>query len=115
MIKQRRKELRLGLREFALRAEMDPGNLSRIERGRVCPPQGDHILERILLALELDLGTEQATRFTDQAAIEAGKLPPDLLTDEAVMAKIPVLLRTVQNRQLDPEQVERLIELIRKG
>ena len=33
MLRKRRKELRLGLREFALKAEMDPGNLSKIERG----------------------------------------------------------------------------------
>ena len=35
LLRARREELRLGLREFAIRADLDPGNLSKIERGRL--------------------------------------------------------------------------------
>ncbi len=51
LLRKRRKELRLGLREFALKAGLDPGNLSKIERGRLGAPQSDEVLGRICRAL----------------------------------------------------------------
>ncbi len=114
-VRQRRKELRLGLREFALRTELDPGNLSKIERGRLNPPQDINALDRICMALEWDLGGEMATMIHDLAAVEAGNIPPDLLTDAEVVARIPLLLRTLKNRQLDAEQMDQLIQMVREG
>lgn len=114
-VRERRKELRLGLREFAQRANVDPGNLSKIERGRLNPPQDSDTLDKICLALELELGSEEAVELQDQAAVEAGNIPKDLLDDKEIVARLPSLLRTVKNRQLDAEQMERLIEMIRKG
>ena len=114
-IRRRRKEVRLGLREFAQRCDVDPGNLSKIERGRLNPPQDPNTLDRICRALELDLGDDLATELHDLAAVEAGRIPPDLLNDDAVVSKIPVLLRTVKNKQLDEERMEKLIEIIRKS
>lgn len=112
-VRERRKELRLGLREFAQRAGMDPGNLSKIERGRLAPPQGQDLLIRLASALEWQQGTPEAIALADLAAVENGQLPVDVLGDEAVMAKIPILLRTVQNKQLPPEKLDELIEMIR--
>ncbi|HET9947624.1 MAG TPA: helix-turn-helix transcriptional regulator [Longimicrobiales bacterium] len=114
LVRARRKELRLGLREFAQRADLDPGNLSKIERGRLNPPQDSDVLDRICLALEWEPGSEQAAALRDSAAIDAGKIPPDLLDDEALAAKIPLFLRTVKNKQLTEEQMERLIQIIRE-
>lgn len=114
-VRERRKQLRLGLREFAQRAGMDPGNLSKIERGRLGAPQSEEILDRICEALEWRPGSEEAELLKDQAAIESGQIPAGILQDEVVMAKVPLLLRTLQNRQLDPEQLDRLIELIREA
>lgn len=115
LLRSRRSELRLGLRDFALRAEMDPGNLSKLERGRLNPPQDRRTLDRLSMALEWELGSEEAEQLRDTAALENGRIPEDLLEEPEVMAKMPVLLRTVHNRQLDPEEVERLIEIIREG
>jgi transcriptional regulator with XRE-family HTH domain len=114
-VRQRRKELRLGLREFAQRAGMDPGNLSKIERGRLGAPQSDEILDRICEALEWRPGSDAANALKDQAAIENGHIPAAVLQDEVVMAKMPLLLRTLQNRQLEPQELDRLIELIREA
>jgi transcriptional regulator with XRE-family HTH domain len=115
MVRERRKQLRLGLREFAQRAGMDPGNLSKIERGRLGAPQSEEILDRICEALEWRLGSDAANALKDQAAIENGQIPAAVLQDEVVMAKVPLLLRTLQNRKLEPEQIDRLIDLIRKA
>ncbi len=113
MLREKRKELRLGLREFAQRAELDPGNLSKIERGRLGAPQTASTLDRICLALELDLDGNEAVALRDQAAAENGQIPEEILSDETVMARMPVLLRTVHNKQLGPEQLDRLIEMIK--
>ena len=112
-VRERRKELRLGLREFAQRSGMDPGNLSKIERGRLAAPQSEEILNRICGALEWVPGSKEADSLKDHAAAENGQIPEEVLADEIVMAKMPLLLRTVQNKQLEPEQLDRLIELIR--
>jgi transcriptional regulator with XRE-family HTH domain len=113
LLQQRRRELRLTLRDFASRAGMDPGNLSKVERGRLAPPQDRAVLDRIALALEYDRDGAEAERLRDVAALQNGRIPSDILENSEVMAQMPLLLRTVNNRQLSPEQVERLIEMIR--
>jgi transcriptional regulator with XRE-family HTH domain len=115
MLKVRRKELRLGLREFALRADMDPGNLSKIERGKLGAPQGEDVLNRICLALEFELGSEEAQALRDKALVEAGRIPAEVMEDEEVLKRLPVLLRTVKNKKLDSEQLDRLIEMIKEA
>ena len=39
--KQKRLELGLSLRRFCLEHGLDPGNISKLERGRLAPPQHD--------------------------------------------------------------------------
>lgn len=114
-IRERRQELRLGLREFAVRAHIDPGNLSKIERGRLGAPQTPEVLGRILGALELEVDSEQGRELTALAAVENGNLPPAMLADDDVREKLPLLLRTVHNKKLDGEKLDRLIELIREA
>ena len=113
-LRTRRKELRLGLREFAQEAEMDPGNLSKIERGRLGPPQSEEVLNRICRALEYKPGSEEGRRLKDLAAADTGRIPPEVMEDRDVMARMPLLLRTVHNKQLSPEELDRLIEMIKE-
>lgn len=115
MVRKRRKELRLGLRDAAERAEIDPGNLSKIERGRLKPPQDQHLLNRIARALEYDLDGREAEQLRDTAFAENGLVPPDILQGEAVASRLPLLLRSINNKQLDEEQLDRLIEKIREA
>jgi transcriptional regulator with XRE-family HTH domain len=115
LVRGRRAELRLGLRDFALRADVDAGNLSKLERGRLNPPQDPAVIDRICVALEWDLESENAQALRDVAALENGRIPEDLLKDEEVMSRMPLLLRTVHNRQLEPEEIEKLIDVIRRG
>lgn len=114
-LRKRRKELRFGLREFALETEMDPGNLSKIERGRLGAPQSEEILERICRALRWDPGSDEAQNLKDLAAAETGRIPTEILDDQEVMVRMPLLLRTVHNKRLSPEQLDRLIEMIKEA
>src|SRR5690349_14975460 len=99
IIRSRRAELRLSLRDCALQANIDFGNLSKIERGRMAPPQDLEVVNRLISVLGLD-GTERADALRDAAAIENGRIPAAALADEKVMAALPIFLRTAQNRQL---------------
>lgn len=114
LIQKRRAELRLSLRDCAVRANMDPGNLSRIERGRAAPPQDPDVLARIVESLELT-GTEQAQTLLDVASMQNGRIPHDILSNEEVMSALPVLLRTVNNKQLGAASIEKLIEMIKNA
>lgn len=114
-IKLRRAALRLSLRAFAERAGMDPGNASRLERGRMAPPEGPDVLERIALALEFKKGTPDYEHLMDVAAAAKGRVPHDLLSDEEVVARLPILFRTLRSKPLSGEQLEKLIDSIRKA
>lgn len=114
LVARRRAELRLTLRECAVRADIDAGDLSKMERGKVSPPQSSAVVERLVAALELS-GTTDGQAMLDTAALENGRLPVDLAGNPAVVSALPLLLRTFDNRQLDEQRMQRLLEKIREA
>jgi len=94
-VKHRRAELNLSLRAFCARHEVDPSNWSKMERGRLPPPQGE-TLERYARFLGLKKGTDEWYRLFDMAAAEAGRIPDDLREAE-LASKLPVLFRTLRD------------------
>jgi transcriptional regulator with XRE-family HTH domain len=94
---------------------MDPGNVSRLERGRAAAPEAIDVLDRLANALELTQGTSAYEQFMDFAAAAKGRIPQDLLADEEVAARLPILFRTLRSKPLSSEQLERLIDSIRKA
>lgn len=108
--KQCREKTAMGLREFCVEHGFDPGNISKLERGRMAPPQTKEKLSIYASALGLAEGNEDWQTFHDLAAAEAGRVPEDLMSDEAVVAKLPLLFRTIRNERLD-----RLIDAIRRA
>ncbi|MGH9365111.1 MAG: type II toxin-antitoxin system antitoxin SocA domain-containing protein [Thermoanaerobaculia bacterium] len=93
-VRARRAELGLPLRVFCDKNGIDPSNWSKIERGRLQPPQGD-ALKKCARALKLQHGSSAWYDFCDLAATEAGRIPPDL-TDEETTGKLPALFRTLR-------------------
>lgn len=115
LVRERRTQLRLSLRAFAEKAGMDPGNASRIERGQAAPPEAADVLDRIATALQFKKKTREYERMFDVAAIAKGRVPQDLLSDEDVAARLPILFRTLRGKPLTKEQFEKLIDSIRKA
>lgn len=111
-LKKRRKELGMTLRAFAERSGLDPGNLSRYERGVLAPPQGE-TLGRIAKAFGLKPGSAEWAALQDLAAIGAGKIPQDLAEDPKVASQLPVLFRVARGKKLSREELLRLAERIR--
>jgi transcriptional regulator with XRE-family HTH domain len=114
-LKAARHEKDLTLREFASRAGLHAGNVSKIERGRMAPPQDPAVLDRMIGALDYRPADERAQELKDLAALANGRIPQDLLDDEEVLLRMPVLLRTLKGRRLTTPQVEELVEMIRKA
>ena len=103
------------LRAFCERHGLDAGNISRLERGLFPPPDSDEKLTEYAKALQLKLGSDAWIEFFDLAAAEKGRLPKDLLSDEELVDKLPVLFRTLRGKKLSDEQLDSLAEKIRRS
>ena len=109
----RRRELGLTLREFCRRTGLDPGNVSRLERGRLAPPADRAKLEEYARHLDLDEGSGAWTEFVDLGQVCAGAIPDEVMDDEALVKKLPLVFRTCSGRAPTRRQVERLVEILR--
>lgn len=111
--KKRRIALGKTLRQFCLENGLDPGNTSRLERGRLQPLQGVKLQERARM-LKLEKGSNEWHEFFDLAAAERGTIPDDLLSDEEVVAKLPILFRSLRGRQPTEEDLDELVRKLRE-
>lgn len=103
----------LGLRTFAEAAELKPSNLSAIEHGRQAPPQSHAVLSRIADALGLPKEARDRQRLFDLAAKQRPGTPPsDVAAFAARTPGVTVLLRTIENRRLSTQELERLTEYV---
>ena len=91
-----RNALGLTLREFCRRNGFDPGNVSRMERRLVPPPQTPQLLESYAKALKLESGTIAWERFFALAATEAGRIPSDVLENQRDSHKLPALFHQLR-------------------
>lgn len=114
-IKKKRKELGLTLRRFCTENGLDPGNMSRLERGLLPPPQGREKLERLARLLKLKKGSDEWYELFDLAAAEKGRIPEDILRDEDVVAKLPLLFRTLRGQKVPDGKLDELVRKIRES
>ena len=98
-IKERRAKLGLSLRVFCGEHGIDPSNWSKMERGRLQPPQ-DAKLREYAGYLEIPEGCDEWYELFDLAAAEAGRIPDDL-REEEIAGKLPVLFRTLRESAKD--------------
>lgn len=112
--KKRRIALRKTLRQFCRDNGLDAGNISRLERGLLQPPQGRETLEAYAKLLKLKKGSDDWFAFFDLAAAATGRIPQELLDDEDVFDKLPILFRTLRGQKVPDDQLDELIRAIRK-
>lgn len=111
--KARRQGLGLTLRDFCLKHKLDPGNLSRLERGLLAPPQDRSVLERYAKALALKPGSDDWYTLFDLAAAAKGRLPVELLEDERLVAKLPLVFRTLREKRITDKALDELVRKVR--
>lgn len=113
-IKEKRINKGISLREFCKRLEMDASNWSKIERGLLAPPQDEQRLKEIARALDIKFGSSLWKEMKDKANIDAGIIPEDILSDEKVLNSLPIFFRTIRSEKPTPEELDKLINMIRK-
>jgi transcriptional regulator with XRE-family HTH domain len=114
-LKTRRIAKKQTLRAFAHRAGIDPGNLSRYERGVLAPPQDAVVLERIGNALEIRKNTEEWREMVSLAAVGGGRIPPDITGDPDLLNALPILFRAIKGKKLTREDLIRLAKKIQES
>ena len=112
-LKQMRAHKGLTLRGFCLENSIDPGNYSRLERGKVNPP-GREVLERYARALGIEEDSSDWFQFFDLAAAARGEIPEDLMSDEELASKLPLVFRTLRGEQVSGEELLELAKRIRR-
>ena len=112
--KQKRMGLGKTLRQFCQENKLDPGNISKIERGRLAPPGSEEKLKDYARYLGIAFGTAEWKQFKDLAAIDAGKIPEDLRS-EKVLARLPIFFRALRDKKFSDKDLKTLIEKIRKS
>lgn len=113
-VKEKRLQTGMSLREFSKKLEEDASNWSKVERGILSPPQDPDKLKKIGTLLNIKAGSEDWTKLTDYANIDAGKIPDYLMTDQDVLKALPVFFRTIGSVKPTPEELAKLVESIRK-
>lgn len=114
-LKSLRTERKISLRDFSINANADPGNVSRIERGVLSPPQNREMLARFASALNLPEGSDEWYALFDQAAAERGLIPPDILQNDRIANFLPAFFRTLRGQKPTDEEMDKIIALIRKS
>ncbi len=110
-----RKERRITLRAFCEAAGADPGNISRLERRTIPPPQDREILSRYAKALNLKEGSDEWYLFFDLAAADRGIIPQDIMDDAELVKELPAFFRTLRGQKPTETEMRKVIAKIRKS
>jgi transcriptional regulator with XRE-family HTH domain len=113
--KELRVKRKLTLRQFCLTNGFDPGNISRLERGLLPPPQSTEKLAAYAKALGLRKGGDDWYTFFDLAAATRGQIPKDFLDDKALLDRLPILFRTLRGQKVPKKKLDELIEKVRSS
>jgi transcriptional regulator with XRE-family HTH domain len=113
--KTKRIEKGLTLRDFCKTFGLDPGNISKLERGLLPPPTSREKLEAYASYLGLKKGSGDWMEFFDRAAACRGELSKDFLEDSEVVKNLPVIFRTIRGKKLSAKLLDELIEKIRSA
>ena len=113
-IKELRVKKEISLREFCKQIEMDASNWSKTERGLLAPPQDEEKLKKIAHVLGIKIGSDAWKEMKDLANIDAGIIPEDIRSDEEVLKALPMFFRTVRSDKPTAEELDKLIQMIKK-
>ena len=112
--KNKRIALGKSLRQFCLEYEFDPGNISKLERDVMSPPNSEEKLKEYARCLQIEIDSKEWQTFKDLAAVGAGRIPTDI-NDKELLARFPVLFRTLRDKTFTEEELMDLIKKIRES
>ncbi len=109
-----RARLNVPLRQFCLENGYDPGNISKLERGVLPPPASPEKLQDYARALRVKEGSEEWITFMDLAAVARREIPEDIMADEELVRRLPLVFRTLRGQKVE-ENLDALVNKIRKA
>jgi len=59
-------------------------------------------------------GNDEWLEFFDIARTDIGRIPEDLLADKNIVAKLPLVFRTIKGQKLTGEQLEKFARSLEK-
>ncbi len=110
----KRKALGKTLREFCRENGFDAGNISKIERGILTPPQSKEKRLQYASALGIKEGSDDWLEFCDLATISAGKIPTGIVSDKELMAEVPILFRSIRKEGVEKAKIQELLKALKK-
>lgn len=112
----KKKRIGLGktLRQFCLENNLDPGNISKLERGILSPPASSAKLAHYAKCLGIIEGTDEWLEFFDIARAEAGRIPEEILANKELVSRLPLVFRTLKGQKLTEEQLEKLARELKR-
>ena len=113
--KKIREKRGISLRKFCNENGLDPGNISKLERGILQPPQSREKLEEYARYLQIPKGRDEWYEFFDLASAEAGRVPPDIMKDAELVKRLPLFFRTIRGQKVPKEELKELAEIIRRA
>ncbi|MBU1164460.1 helix-turn-helix domain-containing protein [Patescibacteria group bacterium] len=114
LLRKKREEKRIGLREICREVQYDPSNWSKIERGILPPPDDKKILSSWAKKLRISNKNKEYQKFIDSAFLAQGIIPKTL-NEKELLELLPAFLRTIRNKKPDKEDIDKLIELIKES
>jgi len=111
-VKQRRLSLGLGLREFADLIGVEASNYSKIERGLKHAPTGDRLLPYIQ-ALRIERNSSDHLTLSTLADCSNGNIPSQILKDELLAAKLPILFSAMSNEGFTEAQLDAMLNTVK--
>lgn len=111
-LKLLRLEKEISLRSLAKSSGIDVGNLSKIERSVLNPPQNEDFIDKINKVLKLN--EIEKKKLIDLASSSNGEYPMDIKNQLADYNAIPILLRTISNKRLSDDEIISITEKIKK-
>jgi transcriptional regulator with XRE-family HTH domain len=110
--RQRRIELGFTLRSFCKTYQLDPGNVSRLERNILPPTINEEKLASYAMALKIPRDSQDWITFFDLAHTAKGRIPKDILNKEEAYKYLPLLFRTARGQKLSKKKLQELVKLI---
>lgn len=110
-----RAKINMPLRQFCIVNGYDAGNISKLERGLMPPPTSDEKLRNYADALRLKQGSEEWITFFDLAAVARREIPEDIMADDELVRRLPLVFRTLRGQKVDEKHLDALVDKIRKS
>ena len=101
------------LRQFCQEHSLDPSNWSKIERNVNPPPRDEGTLAKWARLLGVEPDTDEWRDFLYCAEVSRGSIPREVMSDEKLLARLPVFLRTVRGAELTEAQLDDFIAKVR--